>query len=160
MAAAAEKARRAIVDGAQHTDASLAAMKTTEVAALVAAIRGGKPPKPATKAKAIELFWKAAESLPRTPEAPKATEVQDAKAEATDATGAAPGSKEEAPGKAPKVKRYAVTIEGAEQAAAVQAMNPLARRLAEGRETVRKAMAKVRGGHTSGHTTCKTASGE
>ncbi|MBZ5726378.1 MAG: site-specific integrase [Acidobacteriia bacterium] len=28
------------------------------------------------------------------------------------------------------------------------------------RETVRKAMAKVRGGHTSGHTTSKTASGE
>ena len=28
------------------------------------------------------------------------------------------------------------------------------------RETVRKAMAKVRGGHTSGHTTSKTASGD
>ncbi len=122
------------MDGIEHTDASLAAMKTGEVAALVAAIRGGKPPKPATKAKAIELFWKAAESLPTTPatpEAPKAAKVQDAKAEASDATGAALGSAKEASAKTPKVKRYAVTIEGAERAAKVQAMNPLARRLAE-----------------------------
>jgi len=120
------------VDGIEHTDASLAAMKTTEIAGLVAAIRGDrKTPKPATKAKAIELFWRAAERLPKTPEAPKAAEVQDAKAEAPDATGAAQGSAKEASAKTPKVKRYAVTIEGPEQAAAVQAMNPLARRLAE-----------------------------
>jgi len=76
---AAKKARNAVVNGTNHTDASLAAMKTTEVAGLVAAIRGdGKAPKPATKAKAIELFWQAAERLPATPEAPKAPEVQDA----------------------------------------------------------------------------------
>ena len=37
---ATKKARRAVVDGAEHTGASLAAMKTTEVAGLVAAIRG------------------------------------------------------------------------------------------------------------------------
>ena len=43
-------------------------MKTGEIAALVASIRGGNPPKRATKAKAVELFWKAAESLPKTPE--------------------------------------------------------------------------------------------
>jgi hypothetical protein len=132
MAAAAKKARRAVVDGAEHTDASLAAMKTSEVAALVAAIRGdGKTPKPATKAKAIELFWQAAERLPRTPEAPKAPAVQDAKAAAPGAKEADQGSVKAAPDKAPKVKRYAVQIDGPEAAAKVQAMNPLARRLAE-----------------------------
>ena len=129
---AAKKARNAVVNGTNHTDASLAAMKTTEVAGLVAAIRGdGKAPKPATKAKAIELFWQAAERLPATPEAPKATEVQDAKAEAPGAKKAAQGSAKEAPEKAPKVKRYAVQIDGPEAAAKLQAMNPLARRLAE-----------------------------
>jgi hypothetical protein len=73
--AAAKNVRKAVVNGAEHTDASLAAMKTTEVAGLVAAIRGdGKTPKPATKAKAVELFWQAAKRLPETPEAPKAPE--------------------------------------------------------------------------------------
>ena len=86
----------------------------------------GKPPKPATKAKAIELFWKAAEELPKTPEVPKAEG-----AEAPDATTVAQGSKKEAPAATAKVKRYVVRIDGPEQAAAVQAMNPLARRLAE-----------------------------
>jgi hypothetical protein len=73
MAAAAKKARRAVVNGTEHTDASLAAMKTAEVAGLVAAIRGdGKtPPQPVTKAKAIELFRKAAEGLPKAPEVPE-----------------------------------------------------------------------------------------
>lgn len=56
MGAAAKKTRKAVVDGAEHTDASLASMKTGEIAALVAAIKGGKPPKPATKTKAIELI--------------------------------------------------------------------------------------------------------
>lgn len=120
------------MNGTEHTDASLAAMKTTEVAGLVAAIRGdGKTPKPATKAKAIELFWQAAERLPKTPEAPKVPEAQDAKAATTDATGVAQGSAKEASSKTPKVKRYAVMIDGSEQAAKVEAMNPLARRLAE-----------------------------
>ena len=36
MAASAKKARRAVVAGAEHTDAGLAAMKTSEIAALVA----------------------------------------------------------------------------------------------------------------------------
>lgn len=193
MAAAAKRLRKAVVNCIEHTDASLATMKTTEVAALVAAIRkDGKTPKPATKAKAIELFWQAAEGLPKTPEAAKAPEVQDAKAAAPGAKKDAQGSAKEAPEKAPKAKRYAVEIEGSERLAKVQAMTPFARRLAEEirdagrpldpytlaylaghsdfamtkryvhpqRETVRKAMAKVRGGHTSGHTTCKTASGE
>lgn len=39
-------------------------------------MRGGNPPKPATKAKAIELFWKAAESLPKIP--PIETRVPEA----------------------------------------------------------------------------------
>ncbi|MEI9974605.1 MAG: hypothetical protein WDO73_22700 [Ignavibacteriota bacterium] len=97
--AAAKKARTAVVNGTEHTDASLSAMKTTEVAGLVAAIRGdGKTPKPATKAKAIELFWQAAERLPRTPEAPKVPEVQDAKAAAPGAKKAAQGSDNGTPG--------------------------------------------------------------
>ena len=58
-AAATKKTRKAVVDGAERTDSSLEAMKTGEIAALIASIRGGNPPKPATKAKAIELFWKA-----------------------------------------------------------------------------------------------------
>lgn len=53
MGAAAKKIRKAVVDGAEHTDASLAAMKTGEIAGLVAAVKGGKPPRPATKAKAM-----------------------------------------------------------------------------------------------------------
>jgi hypothetical protein len=130
--ATTKKARKAVVNGAEHTDASLAAMKTTEVAGLVAAIRGdGKTPKPATKAKAIELFWQAAERLLKTPEAPKVPEVQDTKAGAPDAKKAAQGSVKEASDKAPKVKRYAVQIDGPERLAKVQAMTPFARRLAE-----------------------------
>jgi hypothetical protein len=130
--ATAKKARKAVVDGIEHTDASLAAMKTTEVAGLVAAIRGdGKTPKPATKAKAIELFWQAAERLPKTLEAPKVPEVQDAKAATTDAKKDTRNSDNGTPEKAPKVKRYAVEIDGPERLAKVQAMTPFARRLAE-----------------------------
>jgi hypothetical protein len=132
MAAAAKKASKAVVNGAEHTDASLAAMKTSEVAALVAAIRGdGKTPKPATKAKAIELFWQAAEGLPKTSEAPKALEVQDAEAATPDAKKDTRNSDNGTPEKAPKGKRYAIEVDGPEKLAKVQAMNPLARRLAE-----------------------------
>ncbi len=124
-AAATKKTRKAVVDGAERTDSSLEAMKTGEIAALVASIRGGNPPKPATKAKAIELFWKAAQTLP------KAAEVSYAKTEALDATAEVRGAEKGAPDEAPKVKRYAVRIAGPEQAAKVAAMNPVARRLAE-----------------------------
>jgi len=125
MTAAAKKTRTALVGGTEHTDASLEAMKTGEIAALVASIRGGKPPKPATKAKAIELFWKAAEGLQKTPEVP------DSKAEALEATTETPDTEKAAPEKAPKVKRYAIRADGPEQAAKIAAMNPVARRLAE-----------------------------
>jgi hypothetical protein len=132
MSAAAKRVRRAVVAGAEHTDARLAAMKTTEVAGLVAAIRGdGKTPKPATKAKAIELFWQAAERLPETPEAPKVPEVQDAKAATTDAKKDTRNSDNGTPEKAPKGKRYAIKVDEPEELAKVQTMNPLARRLAE-----------------------------
>lgn len=130
--ATTKKTRRALVAGAEHTEASLAAMKTSEIAALVAALKGGKPPKPATKAKAIELFWRSAESLPETPEAPKTSEAQDAKAAAPEATAEPGGTGNGASAKARKTKVYAVRIDGAEDAAKVEAMNPLARRLAEG----------------------------
>jgi hypothetical protein len=130
--AATKKARKAVVNGTEHTDASLAAMKTTEIAGLVAAIRGdGKTPKPATKAKAIELFWQAAERLPKTSETPKAPEVQDAKAAAPGAKKDAQGSDNGTPEKAPKGKRYAIEVDGPEKLAKVQVMNPVARRLAE-----------------------------
>ncbi len=65
---AAKKARKAVVNGTEHTDASLAAMKTSEVAGLVAAIRGdGKTPKPATKAKAIEPLLAGCGAAPADP---------------------------------------------------------------------------------------------
>ena len=47
MSAAARKTRRAVVDGAEHTDASPAAMKTSGAATLVAAVLdnpGSAPP--------------------------------------------------------------------------------------------------------------------
>ena len=126
MKAATKKTRTAVVDGSERTDSSLEAMKTGEIAALTASIRGGNPPKPATKAKAIELFWKAAETLP------KAAEVPDAKAEALDATREVRGAEKTAPEKAPrKAKLYSVRIEGPESAAKVAAMLPQARELAE-----------------------------
>ena len=125
MKAATKKTRTAAVGGTEQTGASLEAMKTGEIAALIASIRGGNPPKPATKAKAIELFWKAAETLPKAPEVP------DAKAEALHATTETRGAEKGVPAKAPRVKRYAVRIAGPEQAAKVAAMNPVARRLAD-----------------------------
>ena len=131
MGASAKKARRAVVAGAEHTDASLAAMKTGEVAALVAAIKGGNPPKPATKAKAIELFWKAAASIPEPPKASKESPKEEAMAEAPNATEAPRNSAKAASAKAPSVKVYAVRVEGQEAAAAVQAMTPQVRGLVE-----------------------------
>jgi hypothetical protein len=125
MTAAAKKTRTALVGGTEHTDASLEAMKTGDIAALVASIRGGNPPKPATKAKAIELFWKAAESIPETPEVP------DSKAEALEATTEVRGTEKGAPDKTPKVKRYAIRTDGPEQAVKIAATNPVARRLAQ-----------------------------
>jgi len=125
MTAAAKKTRTAIVGGTEHTDSSLEAMKTGEIAALVAMIRGGNPPKPATKAKAIELFWKAAEGLPKTPAVP------DSKTEALEATTETPGTEKAAHEKAPKVKRYAIRIDGAEQAAKLAAMTPAVRGIVE-----------------------------
>jgi hypothetical protein len=91
MTAAAKKTRTASVGGAEHTDASLEAMKTGEIATLIASITGGKPPKPATKAKAIELFWKEAQGLPKAPEVP------DSKADALEATTEAQGAEKGAP---------------------------------------------------------------
>lgn len=124
--AASKKVRRAVVNGTEHTDASLAAMKTVEIAGLVAAIRGdGQTPKPATKAKAIELFWKAAESLPKAPEVP------EVKAEAPEAKKTPKKVKKDVPEAAPKVRRYAIEINGPEKLASVQEMTPIARRFAE-----------------------------
>lgn len=122
-AAATKKTRRAVVDGAERTDASLGQMKTGEIAALVASIRGGSPPKPATKAKAIELFWKAAETLPKAPAVP------DAKAETLDATTEVRGAEKGVPDKAPrKAKLYSIGEGGAK---AAESMNPQARDLVE-----------------------------
>lgn len=149
MTAAAKKVRMAAVGGTEHTDASLEAMKTGEIAALVASIRAGKPPKPATKAKAIELFWNAAEGLPKTPAVPDSkADALEATTETTgtekarrgrrwrcgrrlEATTETTGTEKAAPEKAPKVKRYAIRADGPEQAAKIAAMNPVARRLAE-----------------------------
>jgi len=126
MAAAAKEARKAVVNGTEHTDASLAAMKTADVAELVAAIRGdSKAPKPATKAKAIELFWKAAEGLPKAPEVP------EVKADAPEAKKAPKKAKKEASDATPKVKRYSIEINGPAKLAKVQEMTPLAQRFAE-----------------------------
>jgi hypothetical protein len=126
MTAATKKPRKAVVDGAERTDSSLEAMKTGDIAALIATIRGGNPPKPATKARAIELFWKAAETLPKAPEVP------DAKVEALNATTETPGTEKDAPEKAPrKAKLFSVRIDGPEAVAKVAAMLPQARRLAE-----------------------------
>ena len=126
MTAATKKTRKAVVDGAEHTEASLTEMKTGDIAALIAAIRGGNPPKPATKAKAVELFWKAAETLPKAPEVP------DAKAETLGATTETRGTEKDALEKAPrKAKLYSVRIDGPEAVAKVAAMLPQARELAE-----------------------------
>ncbi len=123
---AAKRVRTAAVGGAEHTDASLEAMKIGEIAALIASIRGGNPPKPATKAKAIELFWKAAETLPKAPAVP------DARVETLDATTETRGTEKDAPEKAPrKAKLYSVQIDGPEAVAKVAAMLPQARELAE-----------------------------
>jgi hypothetical protein len=125
-AATTKKPRKTVVDGAERTDSSLAEMKTGDISALIAAIRGGNPPKPATKAKAIELFWKAAETLPKAPEVP------DAKAESLDATTEVQSAEKTAPEKAPrKAKLYSIRIDGPESAAKLAAMLPQARRLAE-----------------------------
>lgn len=128
MAAPAKKARAVQFQGARHTDSSLAEMKTGDIAALVAAMRGGNPPKPATKAKAIELFWKAAETLPKAPRVqPKAQRVADAKAEPLEATAEVRGAEGEAGEKAPrKAKRYSIAAGGAE---AAESMLPQARLL-------------------------------
>jgi len=106
MKAAAKKTRTASVDGTEHTDASLEVMKTGEIAALVASIRGGNPPKPATRAKAIELFWKSGR---RAPKGPRSARLQRGH----------PGSdhgdhwyRKAVPEKAPKVKRYAIRADG------------------------------------------------
>jgi hypothetical protein len=100
-------------------------MKTGEIVALVASIRGGKPPKPATKAKAIDLFWKAAEGLPKTPAVP------DSKADALEATTETPGIEKEPSAKVRKIKRYSVLIDGAEQAAKLAAMTPAVKGIVE-----------------------------
>jgi hypothetical protein len=125
--------RKAVLNGADHTDSSLAEMKTGDIAALIAVIRGGNPPKPATKAKAIELFWRAAESLPKTPETtPEAKGKPNAKGKSSEATTETRGTEKVAPEKAPrKPKLYSVRIDGPEATAKVAAMLPQARRLAE-----------------------------
>jgi hypothetical protein len=122
MAAAAKKARRAVVNGTEHTDVSLAAMKTAAVADLIAAIKGGKAPRPATKAKAVELFWKAAEAHPKPPE------VQEAEADAPEAKKAPKKAKNDAP----KVKRYAIRAElTTKQAEAYEKFEPAVKKFAE-----------------------------
>ncbi len=138
MTAAAKKTRTAFVGGTEHTDSRLAEMKTGDISALIAVIRGGNPPKPATKAKAIELFWKAAETLPMPPEVP------DARAETLDATTEVRGAEKTAPEKAPrKAKLYSVRIDGPEAAAKVAAMLPQARRLAEAMGAAGRALSMV-----------------
>ncbi len=133
LTAAAAKIRTAVLGGAEHTDSSLAEMKTGEIAALVAAIRGGNPPKPATKAKAIELFWKAAEALPEASQVEtKPAEAPQSRAEPLEAVTESRGNEKDAPEKTPrKAKRYAVQIDGPDQAAKVQAMVPQARQLVQ-----------------------------
>jgi hypothetical protein len=125
--------RKAVVNGAEHTDSSLAEMKTGDIAALIAAIRGGNPPKPATKAKAIELFWKAAETLPEVPQIEtKSAGAPQSRAEVPEATTEPRGAEKDAPETAPrKAKRYSVQIDGPEAVANVAAMLPQARQLAQ-----------------------------
>ncbi|MGI8990735.1 MAG: hypothetical protein ACR2I2_14300 [Bryobacteraceae bacterium] len=123
--AAAANIRKAAVDGAEHADSSLAAMKTGDIAALIAAIRSGNPPKPATKTKAIEPFWQAAESLPKEPEVPESQGGRPGCEEGRpwfrsgSPDGSAQGQEVRDPDRRSRAGRK------------VQAMNPLARRLAE-----------------------------
>jgi hypothetical protein len=119
--AAAKKARTVEFEGVQHTDRGLAAMKTGEVAALVGRMRGDqKAPKPATKARAIELFWKAAQEIPENKEKPKA------KAKSREATSEPRTSEKGAPEKAPRRAKLYSIAEGAEVA---ESVTPQARAL-------------------------------
>jgi hypothetical protein len=128
-APAAKKTRTAFVGGTEHTDSSLEAMKTGDISALIAVIRGGNPPKPAIKAKAIELFWRAAESLPKAPEPnPEARRKPKAKAKSAEAAAETRGAEKTPSAKPRKAKMYSVRIDGPE---AVAAMLPQARELAE-----------------------------
>lgn len=130
--AAARMVRKAAFDGATHTDESLASMRTAEIATLVAAMRGGNPPKPATKARAIELFWLAAKALPKAPEpASEAERKPKAKAKSAEAAAETEGAEKTPSAKPRKAKMYSVRIDGPEAAATVAAMLPQARLLAE-----------------------------
>ena len=129
MTAAAKKTCTAFVGGTEHTDSSLAEMKTGDISALIAVIRGGNPPKPATKAKAIELFWRATESMPKAPEPnPEARRKPKAKAKSAEAAAETQGTEKTPSVKPRKAKMYSVRIDGPE---AVAAMLPQARQLAQ-----------------------------
>jgi hypothetical protein len=134
-----EKARRAVVNGIEHTDTSLTAMKTVEVAALIATIRGdGRTPRPATKAKAIELFWKAAETLPKVPE------VREAKADASGAKKPPKKAQKDDSEKPPSVKRYAIRGElNTKQTAACQKFEPAVKKFVESMRSAVRPLAMV-----------------
>lgn len=121
-----KKARAVEFEGTEHTEASLNEMTTGTVCQLVMRMRGEtKPPKPATKAKAIDLVWRAAESLPKAPQIKlKKPEAPHSRAETLDATTATQGTKKQAPGRRPKV--YSIAEGGVEAP-----MLPQARQLAQ-----------------------------
>jgi hypothetical protein len=130
--AATKKARAAEFQGVEYTESSLAQMRTGDIANLVAAISGGAAPKPATKARAIDLFFKAAESLPKAPEPiQKLPVMPDARPTPLVATAETQGAEKQASAKARKAKMYSVRINGPEAVAKVAAMTPQARGLAE-----------------------------
>lgn len=131
--------RRVELNGATHTDESLASMKTGEIAALVGAISGSAAPKPATKARAIDLFFKAAATLPQEPAAaPETKRRPNAKTIPMDAAAETQDAEKQASAKARKVKTYSVRIEGAEAAAKVAAMHPLGRGIIEAMSAAKK----------------------
>lgn len=141
--AAAKKSRAVELGGVRHTDESLRQMKTGEIAALVAAMRGGNPPKPATKARAIEIFWALAETLPQEPAAaPEAKRKPNARAESSEATAETRSAKNQASAKPRKAKTYSIA-----EGASLEGLLPQARELAGAMQAAGKAltMAEVAG---------------
>ncbi|MBZ5726362.1 MAG: hypothetical protein LAP87_15350 [Acidobacteriia bacterium] len=139
--AGTKKARAVEFEGVEHTDSRLEKMTTAAIAQLVMRMRGAtEPPKPATKAKAIDLVWRAAKNLPQVPETvkvavtveiPEAPGVREPERSPLEATAETQGTEKEPSAKVRKGKTYSVRIDGAERAAKVAAMTPQARGLAE-----------------------------
>jgi hypothetical protein len=122
-----KKARAVEFEGTEHTEESLNNMTTSAVCQLVMRMRGeSKPPKPATKAKAIDLVWRAAESLPKAPEPiPEAKRKPERQTIPPEATAETQGAEKQASAKPRKAKMYSIA-----EGAAVEGLLPQARELA------------------------------